>query len=140
MDVFKAGDTSLNPRDLSKGKIKRTPDEEGLRKLGFKSLKEQGQADRGYTLSKIERELENRIATNGKKARELMVSGKPASEYLIKYTELGGDPATVINGLEKAKLDRVSTELERRAREASSGTRQSILKLQRYIEVYGRNR
>lgn len=136
LPAFSDAGVSLKPRDLGQGKIRRTEEEKSLRNLGLKSTREQKQADQEFGLSKIERQVQDRLNTASKKAVEFAVSGdgKNASEQMIKYIELGGDPQTLVARIPQAKLNRVTTELERRAIGASAGTRAAILKLQRYMD------
>ena len=136
LPAFSDNGVSLKPKDLSMGKIRRTEEEKNLRYAGFKSVREQKQADQEFQLSKIERELQDRVSSAGKKATQYVISQEPqkAVEYIIKYDQLGGDPQSLINSFPKAKLNRVTTELQRRGLTAGSGSKASIMKYQRYLQ------
>ena len=140
LPAFSDAGVSLKPKDLSQGKIRRTEEEKNLRNYGFKSVREQKQSDTEFQLSKVERELQARIQQSSNKAVQSFISKDPEKgvEHLIRYVELGGDPQTLVNRIPQAKIDRVTTELERRALKAGSGTRPAILKLQRYMQAVPR--
>lgn len=140
LPAFSDAGVSLKTKDLSQGKIRRTEEEKNLRNYGFKSIREQKQADTEFQLSKVERELQARIQQSSNKAVESFISKDPESgvEHMIHYVELGGDPQTLVNRIPQAKIDRVTTELERRALKAGSGSRAAILKLQRYMQAVPR--
>jgi hypothetical protein len=137
LPAFSDNGVSLKPKDLSQGKIRRTEEEKNLRNYGFKSPREQKLSDQEFQLSKVERELQNRVSIEGKKATQFVISGDPKSavEHMIKYDQLGGDIESLINSIPKAKIDRVTTELQRRALTAQGGGKASILKLQRYLQL-----
>jgi hypothetical protein len=133
------GIISRSPTDPSKGKYMRTEEEQSLRDTGFTSTKEQRFKDKDFALSKIERGLQDRINTAGKKAKEFMVGGKPAqaTDQILRYDELGGDVESLINSFPQAYVDRLTTEVYRRAKAAEGGSKPAILKLQRYLEQHG---
>lgn len=136
LPAFSDAGVSLKTKDLSMGQIRRTEEEKNLRNYGFRSVREQKMKDAEFQLSKVERELTDRQNTAAKKAKEYVISGEPkqAVEQMIRYDQLGGDLQALINGIPKAKLNRVTTELERRALASQGGTKTSILKLQRYMQ------
>jgi hypothetical protein len=136
LPAFSDNGVSLKPKDLSMGKIRRTEEEKDLRNFGFKSIREQKQADQEFQLSKIERELQDRVSSAGKKATQYVISQEPqkAVEFIIKYDQLGGDPESLIKSFPKAKLNRVTTELQRRGLATNSGSKASIMKYQRYLQ------
>jgi len=139
LPAFNQGDTSLNTKDLTLGEYRRTPEEKDLRNFGFRSLEEQKFKDKKWQLSKVEHQLQDRISTAGKKATQFIISGdmSKAEAELKKYQELGGDVETLVNGLSKAQLNRATVELERRALGAESGSLPAVMKLKRYLDVYG---
>ena len=124
------------PSDLSKGSHTRTEWEQTLRKFGVKSTREQAFTDKDWNLSKVERELQDRLATNSKKAKEFLTSGnmEQALERVLKYDMLGGDVEALLNSMTKAQMDRLTTEVQRRAMSATS--KPGILKLQRYLDTH----
>jgi hypothetical protein len=124
------------PSDLSKGDYTRTDTEQTYRNLGLRSTKEQIFKDKDWNLSKVERELQDRLATNSKKAKEFLTSGnmEQALERVLKYDMLGGDVEALLNSMTKTQIDRLTTEVQRRAMSAT--TKPGILKLQRYLNAH----
>ena len=137
---FSQNGVSLRTKDLSQGKYRRTEAEQSLRNYGLRSTAEQEHSTKEFELSKVERELQRRVQNESAKATDFFVEGdsKRGVEHAIKYIELGGDPQTLFNGIPKAKLDLVTTELERRAIQAQGQSKATIMKLQRYLNLVGR--
>lgn len=133
---FERNGVSLNPKNLQEGQIRRTEEEKSLRNYGLRSIREQKQKDSEFALSKVERQLQDRVKSQSTKAMDYITSGDPKSavEHLIKYDQLGGDPQAFINRIPQAKIAEVTTELQRRALQAQAGTKSSILKYQRYLQ------
>jgi hypothetical protein len=133
---FERNGVSLNPKNLQEGQIRRTEEEKSLRNYGLRSIREQKQKDSEFALSKVERQLQDRVKSQSTKAMDYITSGDPKSavEHLIKYDQLGGDPQAFLNRIPQAKIAEITTELQRRALQAQGGTKSSILKYQRYLQ------
>jgi len=122
------------------GKYRRTEEEKGLRNLGLRSTKEREKVSQEFQLSKVERELQRRMGNESNKSMDFIISGDftRGVEHLIKYDQLGGDPAQFLERLDDAKIKRLTTELQRRAIAAQGQSKSSILKLQRYLNTVGK--
>lgn len=139
LPAFNAGPVSKSPTDLGKGVRRRTEDEKFLRNLGLRSTAEQKQKDKEWGNTKIEMELTRRMQSASQKATSHFLDGNPKRGVgeIIKYVDLGGEPAAILNTLPKAQIKQVTTEIERRALDAGSGSRAAVLKLKRYLDNVG---
>lgn len=139
LPAFNEGAVSKNPNRIEEGFRRRTEEEKSLRDFGFRSTAEQRDKDKQYMNSKIEQELARRLKNASKTATDHILDGniKRGTTEIIKYVDLGGEPSQILNALPKEKLKGMTTELERRAMEAGSGSRASVLKLKRYLDNVG---
>lgn len=139
LPAFNRGATSKNPNRIEMGFRKRTEEEKDLRDLGFRSIPEQKQKDKEYMNSKVEMEIARRLQNASQKATDHFLDGntKKGVTEVVKYVDLGGDPAAVLNRLPKTKIQEMTTEVQRRTLDASSGSRAALLKLKRYLDNVG---
>jgi hypothetical protein len=135
---MKQNNLALQPSDLSKGLVRRGDEKsKNLRELGFRSLKEQKEIDRGFAQRTQDKINETRRVEVAKKFLSSVTTGDKNNivKYLDRYIEFDGDPEALANRIPAAYKNRLFTSLEREVLKLDSKSPAQVKKAMKYQEI-----
>jgi hypothetical protein len=115
---MKAGTGVLSPTDLKKNPtVRRYPEEESLRRKGFRSLREQQEMDSSFAERTKQTITAKRVGAVSDKLLDSLVSQnmKDVSKYLDQLIELGGDLSSIGTKWSTVEKNRLMTVMEAEA-------------------------